>query len=142
MRIAVETSPSEAELVALYDSVQWSGYTKDPAKLARAVAGSHVALTARDDDGTLIGLARTVSDGESICYVQDLLVHPAHQGSGIGSALLTQILERYADCRFLALATDAANTLDGERWHHFYRRMGLVLHEEQGLAAFARRIPR
>ena len=101
-----------------------------------------MGLTARDDDGTLIGLARTVSDGESICYVQDLLVHPAHQGGGIGSALLTQILERYADCRFLALATDAANTLDGERWHHFYRRMGLVLHEEQGLAAFARRIPR
>lgn len=86
----------------MYSAVAWTAYTRDADALARALAGSHLVLTARDD-GALVGLVRTVSDAATICYVQDLLVHPAAQRRGIGRALLRNVLDRYAGCRQLVL---------------------------------------
>ncbi|WP_373303508.1 hypothetical protein [Streptomyces cinnamoneus] len=31
-------------------------------------------------------MARTVSDDEHICYVQDVVVHPTHHRQGVGRA--------------------------------------------------------
>jgi GNAT superfamily N-acetyltransferase len=92
-----------------------------------------------DDDGGLLGLARTVSDGESICYVQDILVQPDAQRRGVGRLLVQEILERYRHCMFVALSTDAADVEDALRSHPFYRSMGFVPHPELGLAAFGYR---
>lgn len=119
------------EVIALYSAVAWTAYTRDADALARALAGSHLVLTARDD-GALVGLVRTVSDAATICYVQDLLVHPAAQRRGIGRALLRNVLDRYAGCRQLVLVTDA----DGP--DAFYRALGLVPVGDLGLAGYAR----
>ena len=99
--------PTDAELVSLYEAVGWSAYTDDAERLARAVRGSHLVLCARDrQTGRLAGLVRTVSDGETIVYVQDILVAPDHRRQGIGGALLDAVLERYAEVRQLVLITD------------------------------------
>ena len=132
--------PPASDALALYASVGWSAYTSDPARLERSLTGSHLVLTARDDDGALVGLARTVSDGESICYVQDILVAPTVQRSGIGRALLEEIGQRYGHCLFLALTTDAAGTGDASSSHPFYASMGFQRHADLGLAAFGRRL--
>jgi hypothetical protein len=89
MDIAVEQILGRDEALELYQAVDWYGYTKDPDKLLRSLAGSHLLLTAREADGRLIGVARTVSDGETVCYVQDLLVHPTAQRRGVGRSLTT-----------------------------------------------------
>lgn len=128
--------PALAEALALYDAVGWSAYTREPERLRRTLGGSHLVITARDDDGTLLGLVRTVSDGESICYVQDILVHPAAQRRGVGRALLREVQERYRHCMFVALTTDAEGTVDAESSHPFYRSMGFQQHRDLGLAAF------
>ncbi|GGL87602.1 N-acetyltransferase [Curtobacterium citreum] len=99
--------PTTDELVDLYDAVGWTAYTRDPAVLRRAVDGSHRVLAARDDDGVLVGLVRVVSDGATIAYVQDLLVRPAAQRTGVGGALLDAVLERYGHVRQTVLLTDA-----------------------------------
>lgn len=126
-------------VVALYDAVGWTGYTRDPGALLAGLAGSHLVLVVQDEPtGRLLGLARTLSDGATACYVQDLLVHPAARRRGIGRALLGEVLHRYAGCRFVGLTTDAAGTGDAARSHPFYRALGLAPHEELGLAAFAR----
>ncbi|WP_156155300.1 GNAT family N-acetyltransferase [Curtobacterium flaccumfaciens] len=98
--------PGIDELVALYDAVGWTAYTQDPAALTAAIVGSHTVLTARDDDGHLLGLLRTVSDGVTIVYVQDVLVVPSAHRSGVGGALLDAVLQRYADVRQTVLLTD------------------------------------
>ncbi|WP_260981073.1 GNAT family N-acetyltransferase [Curtobacterium pusillum] len=113
--------PTSDELVALYGSVGWTAYTRDPDGLERAIAGSHLVLAARDDAGVLVGLARTVSDGVTIAYVQDVLVHPAHQRTGVGGMLLDAVLERTADVRQTVLTTDAE---PGQR--AFYESRGFV----------------
>ncbi|KQO03907.1 acetyltransferase [Arthrobacter sp. Leaf234] len=134
-----ESIPPTAEALTLYAAVGWTAYTRDPARLERSLAGSHLVLTARDDAGTLLGLARTVSDGESICYLQDILVAPAARRSGIGRALLQDIRHRYQQCMFLALTTDAEGTPDATGSHPFYASMGFRRHADLGLAAFGLR---
>jgi hypothetical protein len=74
--VVYETTPTlnRAEIVELYEAVGWSAYTKDPSRLAAAVSASLAVVTARRDDGRLIGLARLVGDGLTIVYLQDIRV--------------------------------------------------------------------
>ena len=112
--------PSQAELVALYDSVDWTNYTRDPLRLYDAVGRSLRVVSARLDE-QLIGLARIVGDGLTIVYVQDILVHPNHQRGGIGRRLLAEALAPYEDVRQKVLITD-----DEARQRAFYESMGFT----------------
>jgi ribosomal protein S18 acetylase RimI-like enzyme len=108
MRFSVETRlPSADELIELYRAVGWSAYTDVPQRLVDAVAASHLVLTAREDDGSLIGLVRTVSDGHTIVYIQDLLVAPSCQRQGVGGSLLDEVVRRSSHIRQNVLLTDA-----------------------------------
>lgn len=109
------------ELVDLYQSVNWLLYAADPDGLARAVDHSTYVVTARDPEGRLIGLARCLSDDVSILYVQDVLVHPDHQGRGIGRFMVMVILERFRHVRHKVLLTD-----DEPRQSVFYESLGFV----------------
>ncbi|WP_416371903.1 GNAT family N-acetyltransferase [Curtobacterium sp. VKM Ac-2884] len=113
--------PGTAELVALYDAVGWTAYTDDPAALTASIAGSHSVLTARDAAGRLLGLVRTISDGVTIVYVQDVLVVPSAHRLGIGGALLDAVLRRYEGIRQTVLLTDAE---PGQR--AFYESRGFI----------------
>ena len=57
--------------------------------------------------------------------------------AALGKRLVLNVQRRYAGCRFLGLTTDATGP-EAEVSHPFYRALGLVPHEELGLAAFAR----
>ncbi|WP_345569742.1 GNAT family N-acetyltransferase [Nonomuraea rosea] len=140
MIIGQETSFDESEVFELYDSVGWGPWTRDIARVCRALVNSHLVLAARDESGRLLGLARTVSDGEMVCYVQELLVDKGVQGQGIGRRLLEDLMERYAHCRYFLLTTDHESTREGAANHAFYRRLGLIEHHEQELSAFGRRV--
>lgn len=102
--LAAETVDRES-LRGLYDSVGWSGYTRDLSVLLAAINGSDCLFIARENH-TLIGLARAISDDASILYVQDILVRPTHQGKGIGRGLLKAVLARYEHVRQKVLLTD------------------------------------
>lgn len=135
--VTVEAVPSvdRDELVALYGAVGWSAYTRDPGLLARAVAGSSYVVTARRA-GRLVGLARAISDGVTICYLQDVLVLPDEQRHGIGRALVRAVLDRYASVRQKVLLTD-----DEPGQRAFYESLGYVEIRDFGegtLRAFVR----
>lgn len=114
-------APGAAELAELYRSVGWTAYTDDPDRLVAAVDGSHLVLVARAEDGELVGLARTISDGQTIAYLQDILVAPDQHRRGVGGALLDEVMRRYAHIRQLVLLTDAE---PGQR--AFYESRGFV----------------
>ena len=101
---------SQSDLLALYGSVGWSSYTRDPA-----------------------GLHRAVGDDASIAYVQDVLVRPDRQRRGIGARLLAAALERFAHVRQLVLVAD-----DEEKTASFYRSAGLTDLADEGCRAFVR----
>lgn len=136
MLVSEEDVFDPVEVFGLYDSVGWTGYTCDVEKLCRGLVNSHLVVTARDESGVLLGLARTVSDDESVCYVQDLLVNPEFHRRGTGRALLGHLKERYAHCRFFLLSTDHESTPEGRKNAAFYRSLGFLSYEEKRMAAF------
>lgn len=111
--------PTPEELHALYASVGWTSYTKDFGALEKAVKNSSFVVCARSEAGALVGLARAVSDDVSICYLQDILIDPATQRSGVGRALLEAVKVRYAHVMQHVLITDGT---PGQL--AFYRALG------------------
>ncbi|HEX4443182.1 MAG TPA: GNAT family N-acetyltransferase [Galbitalea sp.] len=124
-----------ASAVALYASVGWSVYTRDRDKLSRALSGSSSVAIAVDGD-ELVGLARVVSDGASIAYLQDVLVKPAAQRTGLGRRLVEKVLEPLGDVRQKVLLTD-----DEPGQRAFYESIGFSETRDFGegtLRAFVR----
>ena len=112
---------SDSEVLALYESVGWTAYTREPDVLAGAIRGSSFVVTARTAGGGLVGLARAVSDDETVGYLQDILVNPAFQKSGAGRALLDAVQKRYEHVRQLVLITD-----DEPGQRAFYEALGFT----------------
>lgn len=81
------------DLLPLYEAVGWTSYSQKPDILEAAIKGSRDILVAYDED-QLVGLIRTVGDGVSIIFVQDILVLPDYQRQGIGRSLLQAILDK------------------------------------------------
>jgi hypothetical protein len=66
--IGIEREIGDDELTALYASVGWEAYTRSPDALAKAIENSTIVVTARDEHGQLIGLARGLSDDATFFY--------------------------------------------------------------------------
>jgi GNAT superfamily N-acetyltransferase len=112
------TSLEQAAVLGLYESVDWGAYTRDPDRLLRAISGSTTVVAAREA-GELVGLARVVSDGASIAYLQDVLVRPVLQRTGLGRRLVEAALQPYVDVRQKVLLTD-----DEPAQRAFYESLG------------------
>lgn len=96
---------NEEQILQLYKSVGWSAYTDHPEVLRKGFDNSLLTLAAYDG-GELMGIIRTVGDGHTVVFIQDILVFPKHQRRGVGTALVQAILNRYSHVRQIQLATD------------------------------------
>ena len=118
------------EVLALYKSIGWSMYTRDPARLERALTYSLMVLGAYEGK-QLVGLIRAVGDGETILFIQDLLVLPEYQRRGIGKQLIEALLARFHEVRQRVLLTD-----DDPKTRSFYKAAGFVESQQMGVIAF------
>ena len=119
-------------ILQLYSDAGWTLYTNNPEQLTRAIQNSSYVLSAWDGE-ELVALLRAVGDGETILYIQDILVLQAYQGQGIGSILIKMALEAHDRIRQVVLITDQDIGL-----HAFYRKVGLKEVGEIGLSGFVR----
>ena len=95
------------EIFPLYEAVGWTNYTSNPTMLKNALEHSLFLISARDEDGKLVGFLRAVGDGFSIVYIQDIIVLPEYQRQGIGTQLLRQTLEYFKEVYQMILTTDS-----------------------------------
>lgn len=130
MEIREYRTYSEAEILRLYESVGWTAYTDRPDVLRKGFENSMLTLAAYEGE-RLMGIIRTVGDGQTIVFVQDILVFPEYQRKGVGTALLQAILDKYSHVRQIELATD--NT---EKTVAFYKSMGFREASEIGCCGF------
>lgn len=79
------------EVAALFPLVGWS--PRLPSELERAFARS-VAAAFAVHDSTLVGFARAVGDGVYYASLVDVVVHPRHQRSGVGTKLVEHVQAR------------------------------------------------
>lgn len=122
----------ENEVEFLYEDANWTSYTKDMPRLMNAIKSSLMVMTAWNQH-RLIGLVRVVGDGQTIIYVQDLLVLGAYQNKGIGSKLLKLILAHFKDVRQNVLLTN-----ESENVRAFYEKNGFSSCDKGDLVAFAK----
>lgn len=120
----------ELAVFNLYCDADWSAYTRDLPKLMAALGNSLAVLTAWDGE-TLVGLIRAVGDGETILYIQDILVLKSYKRRGIGSALLNRLLAAYPHVRQKVLLTDEDPETRG-----FYEANGFQACHQCKLVAF------
>ena len=132
MKIKEYTVYREDEILRLYTEVGWTAYTENMAALERGYRNSLLVLAAYEND-ELLGIVRAVGDGATIVFVQDILVFPARQRQGVGTALLQAVLDRFSDVRQIMLATD--NT---PKTVAFYKSLGFTELSEIGCCGFMR----
>ena len=100
---------------ALSESVGWAdSFWWD--SMPAALAGSTCGAVVHDDAGSLVGMGRVVGDGAFYFYVQDVVVHPDHQGRGLGRRLVDSLVEQVREvspghCFVGLFATPAAERL-------------------------------
>ena len=130
MEIKEYTRYQEDEIFRLYSQVGWTAYTENMAALKQGFQNSLLTLAAYENN-ELLGIVRDVGDGFTIVFVQDILVFPAKQRQGVGTALLKAVLERYANVRQIELTTDQTPETAA-----FYRSLGFTEFSEIGCFGF------
>lgn len=110
--------PAAHFVLDLYHDAEWVSYTENEEKLIRALNHSLCVITAWEDTD-LVGLVRAVGDGETILYIQDILVRKSHRRNGIGRRLIELLLSKYPDVRQKVLLTG-----DDPDTRTFYEHIG------------------
>ena len=99
----------EIQMRAFSEEGRLSGTEQIPplmetAEAIKELIRTQTVLIAKEGD-TIIGSARGIRNGES-CTIRGVLVEPAHQGRGLGSALLRAIEAQFPDVARFELTTN------------------------------------
>jgi len=78
-----------------------------------------VNVSARDEEGNLVGYLRVISDRSYIHYIVDVMVRPDCQGERVGSKLVSHTLDELKKEGFIKVLLTA---IPGKE--EFYKRMG------------------
>jgi GNAT superfamily N-acetyltransferase len=84
---------NKAALEELFLSVSWES-GKYPKELQIAMLNSHAVISAWDGEN-LVGLINALSDNVMTVYFHYMLVHPQYQFNGVGTKMMTMMLEKY-----------------------------------------------
>ncbi|MBX2992027.1 MAG: GNAT family N-acetyltransferase [Bacteroidetes bacterium] len=88
---------------------------RDPAFVEKTFRGSHRCCFV-EENGTLIGTGRAISDGASNSAIFDVVVLPEYQKRGIGKSIILYLLER--------LPTRSVLLVSVPQQEEFYRKLG------------------
>ena len=95
---------TQKQVEELFLSVNWvSG--KYPERLYKALKNSSCVITAWDNE-KLVGLIRSLDDGEMVAFLHYALVDPNYQGQGIAGTMVEMMKERYKDYLYLNIMPD------------------------------------
>ena len=120
-------SPSIEEFLNLRNKIGWGELDFNMAKTSLENSLFHVIIR---DQSQLIGMGRVVGDGAMYFYIQDVIVDPSYQNSGVGAILMRQI-ESY-----LSVAAKKGSTiglLAAKGKEAFYTHYGYILRPSNSL---------
>lgn len=109
------------EIERLFLSVNWES-GKYPGRIVEALQNSSKVISAWDGD-KLIGLVRSLDDGNLCAFIHYLLVDPAYQGYHIGYALMEQLMAEYEDYLYIKIMPSDAKTIP------FYKKFGFEIYD-------------
>jgi GNAT superfamily N-acetyltransferase len=118
-----------AEYRGLRAAAGWSDPVLDDVALTGALAATW-NVTARADDGALVGMGRVQDDG-LYASIWDMIVLPDHRGRGIGTEILQRML---GHCRGRSLVALVATPFGAP----MYRAAGFSEESRGSIALFRR----
>ncbi len=81
------------ELYALYKKAGWwEGTAVQAMKIIPRIIGGSFRFVIALDDGKIIGMGRSISDGISDAYIQDVTVLPEYRRRGIGGGIIEKLV--------------------------------------------------
>lgn len=85
----------EEEIAALYKVGGWWKEEYRSEDLCHLIRGSFAFAVATDiQNGRAIGMGRVIADGVSDGYIQDLVVLPQYRKTGVGTRIVTALVNR------------------------------------------------
>jgi ribosomal protein S18 acetylase RimI-like enzyme len=120
-------SPTVEEFVNLRSKIGWGELDITMAEVSLDSSLFHIIVR---DKEQLIGMGRIVGDGAMYFYIQDVIVDPSYQKSGIGSAVMTEI-ENYLSVT--AKKGSTIGLLSAKGKEAFYTRYGYILRPSSSL---------
>jgi len=124
------TVPNRESLIKLYDDAGWVAYTSQPEKLLAGFKNSLAVYTAFEGN-ELVGLIRIIGDGNTIIYIQDILVLTKFRNQGIGKNLMKMAVDDFSHVRQMVLLTDDNSNTNG-----FYTSCGFTPADTTGCRAY------
>lgn len=113
--------PDKNAFFKLYETTGWNlKFGFDEEELAVAVGNSYFLVCAYNES-QLIGFGRLISDGIYQTFIGDMIVHPDFQHNGIGSHILSLLLEK---CRADGLKWIQLTSAKGKSG--FYKKFGFT----------------
>ncbi len=85
-------SVKPAEAAALYIELGWGTAKRySPARMRRSIANCSIVVSARNDAGELVGIARALTDRALDTKILDMIIAPEYQKQGVGLAMMRRI---------------------------------------------------
>jgi predicted GNAT family N-acyltransferase len=114
----IERKPTVEELFILRESVGWGTGEKEAFEkgLKNSLYGVCVFK-----DGKITGAARVIGDGSTCFYIQDVIVKPEHQKTGIGMQMMGKLME-YIEANACSGAVVGLMSAKGKE--EFYEKFG------------------
>lgn len=116
-----EPLPDPEAYFGLFESTGWNREYGLTSEELHAAAGRSWFLLAVYRHGRLVGNGRVVSDGVLHALIVDVIVLPECQGTGIGTQIMTRLIER---CRAARIHDVQLFCARGKA--PFYRRLGFA----------------
>lgn len=91
---------------------------KPPDALTTVFGNSRFVRFVYDGD-TLVGAGRALADGLDCAYLADVAVHPEHQGTGLGKAIIRELVDAAKGHKKIILYANPGT-------ESFYRKLGFL----------------
>ena len=118
--------PSAESFKGLYDTTGWGPSSREASYYHGALLGSWATRSAYSE-GQLVGFARVISDGHLHAFITEMIVRPEFQGKGVGSALLSSVLDACLNAGITDIQLFSARGKSS-----FYERHGFVPRPTEG----------
>ena len=122
IRVDLVRSWHEDQIVELYRAAGWWKEGMDASKINDLIQGSFLFAVAIDiSTGRAVGMGRVISDGIADAYIQDLVVQGDWRSWGVGTMILTTLLEecKLRNITWIGLIAEPGN-------EEFYRSHGFA----------------
>jgi GNAT superfamily N-acetyltransferase len=119
--------PDKTDFFLLFETTGWNKeYRLSPEELYKAVLASWFSVSAYNRE-MLVGFGRMICDGVVHSLILDMIVLPEYQGKGIGTAILSRLVERCTEAGIRDIQLFSAKGKAG-----FYEKNGFKRRSEDG----------